>query len=126
LGWEKLRIEIILSVQPEQRELEKSVGAVTNAFLTVTNFNDFNGPDKTTNLGVSGSNPFGRSISLFRFNTRALSQGACAHSVPISVPIRPFLLVRRARCPAESRMLAFEWAQSINSDSCLEWSLSEA
>src|ERR1019366_5316990 len=89
-------------------------------------FNESNGLPQTTNLGVGGSNPSGRAISLFRFNTRALSQCACAHSVPISVPIRPFPVVRRARCPAESRMLAFEWAQSINSDSCLEWSLSEA
>ena len=36
---------------------------------------------QTTNLGVGGSNPSGRAISLFRFNTRALSQCACAHSV---------------------------------------------
>jgi hypothetical protein len=46
----------------ELRELENSGIAVTDAHLSVTNLNDFNGPHQTTNLGVSGSNPFGRAI----------------------------------------------------------------
>jgi hypothetical protein len=81
---------------------------VTNAFLTVTNLNDFNGPHQTTNLGVGSSNLSGRAISSFKFNTRALGQCACAHSVSI----RPLSFGRRARCSADSRMLAGEWAHS--------------
>ncbi|MDB5568316.1 MAG: hypothetical protein JWP84_4882 [Tardiphaga sp.] len=34
--------------------------SMSYGFLTVTDLNDFNGPAQTTNLGVRGSNPFGR------------------------------------------------------------------
>src|ERR1039458_2347209 len=44
------------------RELENSGASATDALLSVTNLNEFNGPHQTTNLGVSGSNPFGRAI----------------------------------------------------------------
>jgi hypothetical protein len=38
--------------------------SATSGFLTVTDFNDFNGPTQTTNLGVRSSNLFGRAIKI--------------------------------------------------------------
>ena len=37
---------------------------MTDAFLSVTNLNEFNGPPQTTNLGVGSSNLSGRANSV--------------------------------------------------------------